>query len=189
MSIGQKILELRTANNLSQGDLAEKLDVSRQSVSKWETDSSVPDLEKLMKLCDVFGVSLDELTNRVSAANEQTDKTAADYPYTNNVYSLKEKPNMKHIVGIVLLAVGLISIILGILFTVILIGFGLYIVVCGVLCLCVKKRLRLSLVIFTAALLLIVLLFIIVYLRSPTPVVQETQQPLLMALIMANISL
>ncbi len=47
MSIGKKIFELRTAKNLSQGDLAEILDVSRQSVSKWETDSAVPDLDKL----------------------------------------------------------------------------------------------------------------------------------------------
>lgn len=169
MSIGQKILELRTANNLSQGDLAEKLDVSRQSVSKWETDASVPDLEKLMKLCDLFGVSLDELTNRVSATNEQTDKPAADHSYTNNIYLPKEKPDLKHIIGIVLLALGLIGIILGVLFTVVLIAFGQYLVVCGVLCLCVKKRLRLALVIFTAAFLLIILLLITVFL-SPTTV-------------------
>lgn len=43
---------------LSQGDLAEVLEVSRQSVSKWETDSSVPDLDKLIKLSQLFGVTL-----------------------------------------------------------------------------------------------------------------------------------
>lgn len=69
MSIGSKIFELRTLKKLSQGDLADMLNVSRQSVSKWETDSAVPDLDKLMKLCDVFGITLDELTERIKSEN------------------------------------------------------------------------------------------------------------------------
>ena len=66
MNIGNNIYKLRTAKNLSQGELAELLDVSRQSVSKWETDAAIPDLEKLMKLCDIFQVSLDEITYRTT---------------------------------------------------------------------------------------------------------------------------
>ena len=50
-----------TISRLSQGDLAEALGVSRQSVSKWETDASVPDLDKLVKLSQLFGVTLDQL--------------------------------------------------------------------------------------------------------------------------------
>ena len=61
MSLGTNISRLRAEHHLSQGDLAESLGVSRQSVSKWETDSSVPDLDKLVKLSQLFGVSLDEL--------------------------------------------------------------------------------------------------------------------------------
>ena len=61
MSLGTNISRLRAEHHLSQGDLAEALTVSRQSVSKWETDSSVPDLDKLVKLSQVFGVTLDEL--------------------------------------------------------------------------------------------------------------------------------
>ena len=61
MNLGQRIYELRTQKNLSQGDLAEALDVSRQSISKWETGSSVPELDKLIKLSQLFGVTLDEL--------------------------------------------------------------------------------------------------------------------------------
>ncbi len=64
MNIGEKIYELRTKKNLSQGDLADRLDVSRQSVSKWENNTAVPDLDKLIKLCDVFEISLDEITGR-----------------------------------------------------------------------------------------------------------------------------
>ena len=62
MELNQRIYELRTQKNLSQGDLAEALDVSRQSISKWETGSSVPELDKLIKLSQLFGVTLDELT-------------------------------------------------------------------------------------------------------------------------------
>lgn len=51
--------------HLSQGELADLLDVSRQSVSKWETDASTPDLDKLVKLSGVFHVTLDELVQGV----------------------------------------------------------------------------------------------------------------------------
>ena len=47
MSLGKRIYQYRTENSMSQGDLAERLGVSRQSISKWETDSSVPDLDRM----------------------------------------------------------------------------------------------------------------------------------------------
>ncbi|MBR5247439.1 MAG: helix-turn-helix transcriptional regulator [Lachnospiraceae bacterium] len=61
MRLGETIYKLRTEKNLSQGDLAQMLDVSRQSISKWENNSAVPDLEKIIKLSEIFKVSLDEL--------------------------------------------------------------------------------------------------------------------------------
>ena len=61
MSLGTTISRLRAEKKLSQGDLADALGVSRQSVSKWETDASVPELDKLIKLSQLFGVTLDEL--------------------------------------------------------------------------------------------------------------------------------
>ena len=61
MHVGETIYRLRTEAGLSQSDLAEALGVSRQSVSKWETGASVPDLDKLVKLGALFHVSLDEL--------------------------------------------------------------------------------------------------------------------------------
>ena len=51
----------RTAANMSQTDLANALEVSRQSVSKWENNSAVPDLERLINMSKLFGVTLDEL--------------------------------------------------------------------------------------------------------------------------------
>ena len=61
MSLGATISRLRAEKKLSQGDLADALGVSRQSISKWETDASVPELDKLIKLSQLFGVTLDEL--------------------------------------------------------------------------------------------------------------------------------
>ncbi len=61
MILGERIVELRNAHGISQADLAEAMDVSRQSVSKWETGASTPDLEKLVKLADYFSISLDQL--------------------------------------------------------------------------------------------------------------------------------
>jgi len=61
MTLAEKILELRTLKGISQGELAEKLGVSRQSVSKWETGQSVPELEKIIRLADLFRITVDEL--------------------------------------------------------------------------------------------------------------------------------
>ena len=56
MSLGETIYRLRTEKSLSQGDLAEMLEVSRQSISKWENNSAVPDLEKIIRLSEIFEV-------------------------------------------------------------------------------------------------------------------------------------
>ena len=61
MTIGEKIAHLRISSGISQEALAKMLDVSRQSVSKWESDSSVPELDKALKLCELFKITTDEL--------------------------------------------------------------------------------------------------------------------------------
>lgn len=61
MTLGQKIAVLRTAMQISQEQLAERLDVSRQSVSKWESDQSVPEVSKILQLSYLFNVTTDDL--------------------------------------------------------------------------------------------------------------------------------
>lgn len=61
MSLGENIYKHRTAMNRSQTALAEELEVSRQSVSKWENDTAIPDLDRLIKMSRLFGITLDEL--------------------------------------------------------------------------------------------------------------------------------
>lgn len=61
MTIGEKITMLRTEANMSQEQLAERVDVSRQSVSKWEMNQAVPQVDKILLLCELFDLSADEL--------------------------------------------------------------------------------------------------------------------------------
>ena len=61
MSIGERITQLRTQQNISQGQLADMLEVSRQAVSKWENDLSSPDTIRLIKLADALSTDLEYL--------------------------------------------------------------------------------------------------------------------------------
>ncbi len=61
MTIGEKIVHLRIVNNISQEELSKNLKVSRQSLSKWENDDTLPPLDKIRELCAIFKVSADEL--------------------------------------------------------------------------------------------------------------------------------
>ena len=57
------LVQMRKVLQLTQEDIAEKLGVTRQSVAKWESGESIPDLDKCKQLADIFGVSLDDLAN------------------------------------------------------------------------------------------------------------------------------
>lgn len=61
------LISLRKLNNLSQEELADRLNISRQTLSKYETGESLPDIEKCKAIADIFGVSLDDLVNYESA--------------------------------------------------------------------------------------------------------------------------
>ena len=61
MTIGEKITHLRNSANISQEALADKLSVSRQSVSKWEMDQAQPQIDKILQICELFNISCDEL--------------------------------------------------------------------------------------------------------------------------------
>ena len=63
MSLATKLVSLRKENGLTQIALAEKLDVSRQAISNWEVGKAIPSTDKLKLLCDLYGVSIDNLLN------------------------------------------------------------------------------------------------------------------------------
>ena len=79
MSLGENLQFLRKKDNITQEQLAEKLDVSRQSISKWESDTTYPEMDKLMQLCQMFHCSMDDLLQKDISAlyvedNAQYDK-------------------------------------------------------------------------------------------------------------------
>jgi len=78
MILADKIIELRKRNGWSQEELADKLDVSRQSVSKWEGAQSVPDMNKILKLSEVFGVSTDYLLKDELSSPEWTGEVPTE---------------------------------------------------------------------------------------------------------------
>ncbi len=77
MTIGEKITHLRIANKISQEQLAEKLGVSRQSVSKWEMDQSLPHIDKVLLICELFSVSADELLHNDVVIHRDTSGSSA----------------------------------------------------------------------------------------------------------------
>ena len=140
MSLGTNISRLRAEKHLSQGDLAEALDVSRQSVSKWETDASVPDLDKLVKLSQVFDVSLDELVTGAAPSAEEAPPREAGTPPPQAVASGR-LPGRK-IAGIVLFCMAFLTFLVltavgGVLEGLIL---AMPFLVCGVICFAARRR-------------------------------------------------
>lgn len=104
MNLGETIYRLRTGKNMSQGDLADALEVSRQSVSKWENNAAVPELDKLQKMSQLFGVTLDELVNGTPPA------TSEPQPITVIYQTAPSKPMAANrIVGFVLLGLGVLA--------------------------------------------------------------------------------
>ena len=79
MTFGEKISNLRTNIDLSQEQLAEKLQVSRQSVSKWEMDIALPQIDKILQLCELFGVSADTLLRKEIKVNQKNDNEGLKY--------------------------------------------------------------------------------------------------------------
>ncbi len=75
MTIGEKIAKLRTAADISQEQLAEKVSVSRQSVSKWEMDQALPQIDKVLQLCELFDISTDELLHDKISIDHELPKS------------------------------------------------------------------------------------------------------------------
>lgn len=147
MNLGENIYRLRTEKNLSQGALADALEVSRQSVSKWENNSAVPELDKLVKMAQLFGISLDELVT-----GERTTEAAPPPPQTatEQAAPVKQGLSPQQLLGIVLLVFGALCLIV---FTVVgmfvgmwLLGLfiGLPFLLCGMIFLLCKKNVGLK---------------------------------------------
>ncbi len=104
MNLGENIYHYRSQKSMSQGDLADALEVSRQSVSKWENNSAVPELDKLLKMAEIFGISLDVLVT-----GEENPANPTPTPIT--IVTSPPKSTTKQL-GVILIGLGLLAVIL-----------------------------------------------------------------------------
>lgn len=90
MTFGERLLAYRNAVNLSQEKLAEKVGVTRQTVSKWETNQSVPDFDKILPLCEVLGITTEELIKgEKENKNEQLEEIKQENEKAKKEYMQK----------------------------------------------------------------------------------------------------
>lgn len=78
MNLGERLFELRRTKNLTQDEVAEKLNVTRQTISKWETNQSTPDFDKILPLCELYEISPNELLKGKEQAQEATKDDNSD---------------------------------------------------------------------------------------------------------------
>ena len=113
MILADKLIELRKKNGWSQEDLAERLGVSRQSVSKWESGASIPDLDKILKMSSLFGVSTDFLLKDAAElpAPEMEDPVEMPESESVRVFTLAQATEyldlVRHAAGKIALGVSL----------------------------------------------------------------------------------
>lgn len=145
MTLGERIAYYRGALGLSQGELAEKLGVSRQAVSKWETDAGLPDLDRLIALSGLYNITLDELVKGSAPSPAPADGTqAAAFPPEASP-AAAEKPAEKpasggqKTVGYILLGVGLLCAVLALFLNWALLIPAGYLLICAVLCLTLRR--------------------------------------------------
>ena len=119
MSVAENISMLRKRNGITQEQLADELGVSRQAVSKWETGEAFPETDKLIALCDKFGVNCDALLRGNVAAGEVRERDS-ESPDRNNERAEKRRIDRFSL----MMAFGVGSTLLGVVLCVLLSGFG-----------------------------------------------------------------
>lgn len=125
MSIGERITELRTQKNLSQGELASALSVSRQAISKWENDQSSPDTIHLIELADLLDTEVAYLATGVKPVYEEAPIVVNLVKKEDRVVEVEkvvEKPVIRRVIRVKYrrnpleyLALGIVCFVLGLL--------------------------------------------------------------------------
>lgn len=105
MCFNEKIQSLQKNNRITQEELAEKLDVTRQTISKWECGESTPDFRNLVKISEIFNVSIDFLLKDADFAGE----SGAHPDNVHETYILKSKFDNKSLLGVCMFGAGTIS--------------------------------------------------------------------------------
>ena len=141
MTLGERIAYYRGTLGLSQGALAEKLGVSRQAVSKWETDAGLPDLDRLIALSGLYSITLDELVKGAAPAELPESATVpTEAPPEAEAAAEKAASSAgQKTVGYILLGVGLLCAVLALFLNWALLIPAGYLLICAVLCLTLRR--------------------------------------------------
>lgn len=132
MNFAQNLQSIRTRNGLTQEQLAEELDVTRQSVSKWESGASFPEMETLLKICERYQVSMDELLR--GSVEEYHEEEAKGFVRHMKIFSIQ----MALSIPAIIMGVAVISLLDGIASEAFLGAFFLTIVTVSVITLIVS---------------------------------------------------
>ena len=128
MEFNNKLYELRKQKGFSQEELANRLNVSRQTISKWEVGESTPDMEKLVAISDLFEVSLDELVKgeepKLAEPSVQIVKSELYSDIKEQVLTVDNKKKAKK-------GIKIAGIILGIFVLIDVISFVIYVIMYG----------------------------------------------------------
>ena len=127
MSLGQRLLELRKKKNLSQEEVAEKLDVSRQTISKWETDQSTPDFDKIIPLCELYAISSEELLK----GKKDNIKEETEISVNNSDFKKKKALGIGGGILIYFLAIAWIMVTIPVLKMNPIISSAIFLIICG----------------------------------------------------------
>ena len=126
MNMADRIQYLRKSKGISQEELADKVGVSRQAVSKWESEQSTPDVEKIILLSDLFEVTTDYLLKGIEPvpANTTDKSDARIFSLVGSVLNFiglvtaimiwkEEQTSVSVAVGLILMAVGIMTFVIG----------------------------------------------------------------------------
>ena len=96
MSLGQRLYDLRKITGLSQEKAAEQLGVTRQTVSKWETDQTTPDFDKIIPICKLYNITAAELFGEEKENDHSYNIDSNTEQTTGNSFSEAEKFKIRH---------------------------------------------------------------------------------------------
>ena len=123
MSLGERLYKLRKKKNLSQEEVADRLNVTRQTISKWETDQSVPDFDKILPLCNLYNIS----TNELLTGEEETKNSIKN---DNGEIRIKRAKTIS--ISVLLYFISIICIIIGEKYIDEQILVGIFLLICGI---------------------------------------------------------
>lgn len=128
MNIGQRLLDLRKSKQLSQEEVADKLNVTRQTISKWETEQSMPDFDKIAPLCELYGITADELLT--GKKEEGQDKV--EQPLNKGYVKEKRAKGIGLAILLYFVSIVWIMIAIPVLMMNPIVASGIFLLICGV---------------------------------------------------------